>query len=108
YSSPSVGLVYGNYIEQKGEDGEVFIQTGTDNYDFSESSRLGPVRAIKREVFDTVGNYDTSLKYAFDYELRMRIFEKYDIAALDDVIYKVLHSGDDANNHDPALPRESY
>jgi len=108
YSCDSVGFVYGSYIEETGENEEVFIQTRTDNYDFSESSRVGPVRAVKKEVFDTAGYYDPALKFAFDYDLRLRIFEKYDIAALDGAVYRVLHSGDDANNHDPALPRELY
>ena len=108
FSSDSIGFVYASYIEEKGVDEESFVQTRTDNYDFSESSKIGPVRAIKREVLETAGYYDPSLKYAFDYDLRMRIFEKYELAALDGVAYKILHSGDDANNHDPALPRSSY
>lgn len=108
FSGDGAGFVYASYIEEMTENEEDFIQTGTDNYDFSESSRVGPVRAIKREVFDTVGNYDQSLEYAFDYDLRMRIYEKYGIAALDGAVYRILYSADEANNHDPALPRASY
>lgn len=108
FSDDSIGFVYASYIEDKGGNDEVFVQTRTDNYDFSESSKIGPVRAIRKEVFETVGYYDPSLRFAFDYDLRMRIFEKYDIAALEAAVYRVLHSGDEANNHDPALPRSSY
>jgi glycosyltransferase involved in cell wall biosynthesis len=108
FSRGSIGFVYGSYIEERAENEEVFTQTGTDNYDFSESSKIGPVRAIRKEVFETVGYYDPSLGYAFDYDLRMRIFERYEIAALDGPAYRILHSGDEANNHDPALPRSSY
>lgn len=108
YSADSVGLVYGSYIEETGEGGEVFIDARTDNYDFAESSLVGPVRAMKKEVFDTVGYYDPALKYAFDYDLRLRIFEKYDIAALEGVVYRVLHTEDKADNRDPTRPREPY
>lgn len=107
YSMDSVGFVYGSYIEEKGIGGEVLIDARTDNYDFAESSRVGPVRAIKKEVFDTVGYYDPALKYAFDYDLRLRIFEKYDIAALDGAVYRVLHTGGE-DNCDPTRPRGSY
>lgn len=107
YSVDSVGFVYGSYIEEKGDGGEVLIDARTDNYDFAESSRVGPVRAIKNEVFDTVGYYDPALKYAFDYDLRLRIFEKYDIAAIDGMAYRVLHNGDETS-HDPTRPREPY
>ncbi|MEZ4546696.1 MAG: glycosyltransferase [Thermodesulfobacteriota bacterium] len=108
FSSDSIGFVYASYIEEKGGDEESFVQTRTDNYDFSESSKIGPVRAIKREVLETAGYYDPSLGYAFDYDLRMRIFEEYELAALDGAAYRILHSGDEDNNRDPALPRSSY
>jgi glycosyltransferase involved in cell wall biosynthesis len=107
YSMDSVGFVYGSYIEERDGDQEAFIHARTDNYDFAESSRVGPVRAIKKEVFDTVGYYDPALKYAFDFDLRLRIFEKYDIAALDGEAYRVLYNGEETN-HDPTRPRESY
>jgi len=108
YSTDSVGFVYGSYIEEKGAGGEVLIHTRTDNYDFAESSRVGPVRAVKKEVFDTIGYYDPALKYAFDYDLRLRIFEKYEVAALDGEPYRVLYTEDGENNHDPTRPREPY
>lgn len=107
YSGDSVGFVYGSYTEETGESEEVFIYARTDNYDYAESSHVGPVRAIKKEVFDTVGYYDPALKYAFDYDLRLRIFEKYEIAALGGAPYRVLHTGDETS-HDPARPREPY
>ena len=108
HSGSSVGFVYGSYIEETGENEEVLIHARTDNYDFAGSSRVGPVRAIKKEVLGTVGYYDPALKYAFDYDLRLRIFERYEIAALDGAVYRALRSGDEVNNHDPTLPRELY
>ncbi len=107
YYEDSVGFVYGSYVEERGDNEEVFIYARTDNYDYAESSRVGPVRAVKKEVFDTVGYYDPALKYAFDYDLRLRIFEKYEIAALEGAAYRVLYTGDETS-HDPTRPREPY
>ncbi len=42
----------------------------------------------KREVFDTVGGFDESLKSGQDWEMRIRLLEKYDFEIVDDYLIK--------------------
>lgn len=42
----------------------------------------------KREVFDAVGGFDESLKSGQDWEMRIRLLEKYDFEIVDDYLIK--------------------
>jgi len=108
-SHESIGYVYGNFIEETGPDKkEVLREVKTDNFDFSEASEIGPVRAVKREVFDAVGCYDSGLKHSFDYDLRLRIFERFEIARVEEPLYKVTNNVSEARPNDPMKPLYGY
>lgn len=51
------------------------------------------LRTYRREVFDTVGRFDERLSYAVDYEMALRIAERYDFAYVPEPLYaKRLHA----------------
>lgn len=108
FSNESIGFVYGNFIEERGRNEEVLMYAKTDNYDYSEVSHIGPVRAVKKEVFEAVGHYDSRLKHAFDYDLRLRIFERFGIGLVKEPLYRVLYTGEAAGTNDPTRPSYSY
>lgn len=107
YSKESIGYVYGNYTEERAQ-GEEAVIAKTDNFDYSEASVIGPVHAIRREVFDAVGYYDSGLKYSFDYDLRLRIFERFEIARVEEPLYRVIYAGENPGAKDPEYPDRSY
>ncbi|KAB2833828.1 MAG: glycosyltransferase, partial [Candidatus Dadabacteria bacterium] len=107
YSEESIGYVYGNYIEERVQDDETVIAK-TDNFDYSEASVIGPVHAMRRQVFDAVGYYDTGLKYSFDYDLRLRIFERFGIARVEKALYRVLYTAVNPRLIGSANPDRSY
>ncbi len=107
-SHESIGYVYGNFIEETGPDKEVVREVKTDNFDYSEASQIGPVRAIKREVLDAVGYYDSGLKHSFDYDLRLRIFERFEITRVEELLYKVTNNVSEARSNDPVKPLYCY
>jgi len=107
YSRESIGYVYGNYIEERAQ-GDKAVIAKTDNYDYSEASVIGPVHAMRREVFDAVGYYDSGLKYSFDYDLRLRIFERFEIARVEEPLYRVLYTVSNPGLRGSANPERSY
>lgn len=90
YSDHSIGYAYGNFIEEQESGEELIRETRTDNLDFSESSQIGPVRGLKRDVFKEIGLYDQNLYHSYEYDLRLRIFEKYNTTHIDEPLYKVM------------------
>jgi len=46
------------------------------------------VAMFRRACLDTVGGYRDAFRYAQDYDLWLRILERYEVACLDDVLYK--------------------
>lgn len=41
----------------------------------------------KREVFDAVGNFNETLKYGIDLEMSIRIFDRYDMVLVPEILY---------------------
>jgi GT2 family glycosyltransferase len=107
YSRESIGYVYGNYIEERAL-GEDTVIAKTDNFDYSEASVIGPVQAMKKEVFDAVGYYDCGLKYSLEYDLRLRIFERFEIARVEEPLYRVLYTVSNPALRGSANPKRSY
>lgn len=48
---------------------------------------------VRREVFDTVGLYDESWRFAQDYELYFRIAKKYELANIPKILLKYRETG---------------
>lgn len=107
YSKESIGYVYGNYIEERAE-GEEAVMAKTDNFDYSEASLIGPVHAMRREVFDATGYYDSGLRCSFDYDLRLRIFERFEIVRVEEPLYRVLYAPVNPGLTGPANTDRSY
>ncbi len=107
YSKESIGYVYGNYIEERAQ-GEEAVIAKTDNFDYSEASVIGPVHAMRREAFNAVGSYDSGLKYSFEYDLRLRIFERFEIARVEEPLYRVLYIAGSPRLKGLANPDRSY
>ena len=89
FRDEATALAYGNFIECR-HGSEVVRQAGTDVFDYSENSQIGPVRGIKRASFDQVRGYDERLRYAFEYDLRLRLFDRFQGARIDKPLYRVL------------------
>lgn len=91
FSGASAGYVYGSFTDQDPAGEKILLTTATDDYDYSESSQIGPVRAVKREVFQKVGVYDTRLKFSYEYDLRLRIFEEYKPVKSEKHLYSLIN-----------------
>jgi len=91
FSDTSTGYVYGNFTDKTPAGEKILLTTATDAYDYSESSQIGPVRAVKREVFQNAGVYDTRLKFSYEYDLRLRIFEEYEPVKCEKYLYSLMN-----------------
>jgi glycosyltransferase involved in cell wall biosynthesis len=49
---------------------------------------VNPLRTYRREVFDVVGHFDERLRYAVDYDMAVRIAERYEIALVPEFLYR--------------------
>lgn len=89
FEQPDTALAYGPFHE--GGDGQLgrSRDVRTDAYDYSEGAQIGPVRGIKRACLDAVGGYDEGLSHAFEYDLRLRLLERYEAARVDAPLYSV-------------------
>ena len=45
------------------------------------------LRTYRREVFEVVGRFDEQLRYAVDYDMALRIAERYDLALVPEFLY---------------------
>ncbi len=98
-SDHSIGYAYGNFIEEQANGEELIREARTDNFDFSESSQIGPVRGLKRDVLKKIGLYDQNLYHSYEYDLRLRIFEKYNTAHINEPLYKVMRNNPNSSCH---------
>src|SRR2546430_12806679 len=48
---------------------------------------VNPLRTYRREVFGVVGRFDERLRYAVDYDMALRIAERYDLALVPEFLY---------------------
>jgi len=95
YREESTGYVYGSFIEHRNDGEEMVGEVKTDNFDYSESSRIGPVRGIKKGVFDHIGVYNEALEFSYEYDLRLRIFENSSPARVDEPLYSLINETSD-------------
>lgn len=49
---------------------------------------VNPLRTYRRAVFDLVGRFDERLRYAVDYDMALRIAERFDIALVPEFLYR--------------------
>jgi glycosyltransferase involved in cell wall biosynthesis len=81
---PSIDIVYGdlNYVH-KLSPSKIFRKWVSKNYYdnfFEDGNDLPhPTMFVRKEVFDKIGNYNTSLKIASDYEWMLRALKVYQI-----------------------------
>lgn len=50
-------------------------------------SMANPLRTYRKEVFNVVGKFKENLKYSEDYEMALRIIDKYDICLVPEFLY---------------------
>jgi glycosyltransferase involved in cell wall biosynthesis len=56
-------------------------------------SVMNHLRMYRREVFDAVGPFEETLRYGVDYEMALRLVEKYRITGVPRLLYAVRESG---------------
>lgn len=87
-------LVYGDFLEARSSAaGNSARYTRTDSFDFSEASQIGPVRGIVKRCFSRHGGYDESLRYAYEYDFRLRLLETGKAVRVTEPLYRIAGSG---------------
>lgn len=70
------GFIYGDYLEIEGSN-----ETPKKSYygpeDITERADLGPLAIYRTEILQGFGGWDESLKFAFDYDLRLKLGESH-------------------------------
>src|SRR3990172_5729174 len=92
FSDQSIGFIYGNFFEEITTEKEIIRGTLCDEFDYSEATQIGPVRGFKKEVFEIIETYDETLRFSYEYDLRLRITERFKIAHVEKPLYKVVYS----------------
>ena len=60
---------------------------------------VNPLRVYRREVLDAVGPFDEQRRYGIDYEMALRIADRYDIVAVPEFLYcQRVHAGNTQQN----------
>ncbi len=96
----NLGLVYGRYdtINENGGPSTEKVLNIDNNYRRNAYSALLKANKIlgsascvliKKDVFDHVGTFDESLRYAEDWEMWLRISNKYNIDYIDEVLVHI-------------------
>lgn len=83
------GWAYGCFHEARDGQQDLTRDVLTDVYDYSEGSQIGPVRGIRRSSLEAVGPYDESLPYAFEYDLHLRLSERFEPVRVEEPLYRV-------------------
>ncbi len=107
---PNLGMVYGGYdsIKENGEKdagahivpldknvrGSAFIPLLAGNKILGSASSV----LIKRSVFDTVGTFDESLHFGEDWDMWLRIAEKYDVDFVNEPLVHVRRHAENQTN----------
>lgn len=73
---PEFALITGDYIEHSQNDMNL-KKTYQGPEDITERADLGPVIIYRTEALKAVNGWDEKLKFAFDYDIRLRLMEKY-------------------------------
>lgn len=89
HKQAETGWVYGCFHEAVDGQPDVLRDVRTDVYDYSEGSQLGPVRGIRRSCLEAVGRYDESSPHAFEYDLRLRLSERFDVVRVEQSLYRI-------------------
>ena len=78
---------------------EVFRKTRPVHMDYKREllvhgSVMNALRTYRREVFDTLGGFNERLRYGEDYEMALRMIDKYDIKLVPEFLYcrRIHHS----------------
>ena len=95
---PEAGLLYGNYRERISN--EVISRRSYEGpEDITERAELGPVLAYRVEAVKRVGGWIESLRYTYDYDLRLKLGERGKIHHIDEetcTLYPEMEMDDDA------------
>ncbi len=76
-----------------------FLQSRTPGMDYRREllvfgSVMNALRTYRREVFETVGTFNEALRWGEDWEMALRILNKYDIGLVPEFLYaRRLHEG---------------
>jgi glycosyltransferase involved in cell wall biosynthesis len=65
---------------------------------------VSALRTYRRVVFDAVGGFDETLPWAVDYEMALRIAERFTFVHVPEMLYGRRHHGDGATQHLSAKP----
>ena len=88
-ADPSMAVVYGEAYHVR-ENGEVINRYPTAPFDFQLLSKTcficQPAAFVRRSALDAVGGFDTRLRVAFDYDLWIRMAERYPMMKIDDYL----------------------
>ncbi len=91
FSDQSIGFVCGNFFEEITTEKGIIRGTLCDEFDYSEATQIGPVRGFKKEVLEIIGTYDETLRFSYEYDLRLRITERFKIAHVEKPLYKLVY-----------------
>lgn len=87
-SLADTGVIYGDYFEYlDGNTAAKVTYEGAE--DITERADLGPVLIYRTSTLKKAGGWDESLKYVFDYDLRLRLGEKYPDQRIRKQIYTI-------------------
>jgi glycosyltransferase involved in cell wall biosynthesis len=94
-SSPKVGQVHCNYFVID-EDPRTKDPPRKPDMDYKTELLIGNgvmnhLRAYRREVFQAVGKFDEKLKSGVEYQMALRIVDKYDMELIPEPLYCVRH-----------------
>ena len=81
-------LIYGDYEELSGAS-KVLKLSYEGPEDITERAELGPLTIYRTETIKSIGGWDQSLKYAFDYDLRLKIGEMGGLHPISSVISRI-------------------
>lgn len=90
-----VQLVYASYqvIDENGNDIQLMKAVPLPKERILGSNLVGACFMYTREVYETVGDYDTSLFLVEDWDYWQRVFMKFDVAVIEETLYWYRHHG---------------
>jgi len=77
-ANPKIGFIYSDYIERI-DDTQNTVKLRDYDGDWTERFEFGPVKFYRTAAIREVGSYNTQLKYAYEYDLHLRLSEHYQI-----------------------------
>ena len=102
FEQPKTAMAYSDYVEEAGDRSEVKKLWPFKN-NIDERFSLGYFRVYRKEVVFNEGKFNEDLNYAEEYDFRLRIQDRYEVAHVDRPLYRCVVR--DTGTSDPVLSK---